>query len=444
MDTYNNFIDMNRRLSSLNKKSELPLTHMSYKELLLKKRKEKIKADIFNLINKKMESIERKMENNSNSEISYNNSKSLNRDKFQDYNGEKVSVIQTLEQDNSNNNDSSNYNLKNKKKIGNNYINLKKYKISDINKKDFSLESISETKTIINNSYFGYTCDSLEIEKIDKNKNIFKKKNNIATDNFIKNKIRNILIPKTPQKNNNNDNNNTNGKIFFKDIKKNQLYDSTSTCNTDPKNKNKSKYSHYNNDLNLFFTEINLPSIYADKLIENGFDDLSIILDLTKTNITITNKNLKDIGIKKAGHRAQILIHLEERAGIFPFYVEKKIIYNNCECNNNENNYCLYNDKLFTFLSRIGCEFYLNNFKRNGYCNIKLLLTQMFTREPIDKKMLKEDFCIDNENDINTIINNLLIESKKYIKGLKKTYKLESVVIENNIYRNSCEPCLIF
>ena len=132
-----------------------------------------------------MESIERKMENNSNSEISNNNSKSLNRVKFQDYYGEKVSVLQTLEQDTSNNNNDSSlkneqnmnsYNLRNKKKIGNNYINLKKYKISDINKKDYSLESISETKTIINNSYFGDSCDSLKIEKIDTNKKIFKKK----------------------------------------------------------------------------------------------------------------------------------------------------------------------------------------------------------------------------------------------------------------------------
>ena len=147
---------------------------------------------------------------------------------------------------------------------------------------------------------------------------------------------------------------------------------------------------------------------------------------------------MKEIGIKKASHRSQILIHFEERAGIIPFYVENKI-YNNNENNGNDNKYELYKDKLFIFLSRIGCEVYLNNFKRNGYCNIELLLTQMSTRQSIDKTMLIEDFCIENENDINNIISNLLLESKKYIKGLKK-----NVIIENNMNQSSCETCLIF
>jgi hypothetical protein len=63
----------------------------------------------------------------------------------------------------------------------------------------------------------------------------------------------------------------------------------------------------------------------------------------------------------------------------------------------------------------------------------------MSTRQSIDKTMLIEDLCIENENDINNIISNLLLESKKYIKGLKK-----NVIIENNMNQSSCETCLIF
>jgi hypothetical protein len=447
MDTNNNY-NYNYILSFMNKKSQLSLNNMTYKEYLLKKKKEKIKADIFSLINKKMESIERKMDNNNCDEISNNNSKSKNEVIFQDYFGERISTLQILEQENKNNSNDiyykneynlNNYDLKYKKKIYNKYenlnlINLKK--ISDSKQKDTSVESLSETQTIINGSYFSDLCDTLELATINTNKkrsyNIIKNK----LDYKNKNKLKKILIPKTPLKNstNYNDNNNTNtlSKIFLKEVKPNYLYDSTSTCNTDTKNKNK------NSELVNFFTEINLPLVYAIKFIENGFDDLNIILALTKTSTAITNKNLKEIGIKKASHRSQILIHLEERAGIIPFYVENKI-YNNNENNGNDNKYELYKDKLFIFLSRIGCEVYLNNFKRNGYCNIELLLTQMSTRQSIDKTMLIEDLCIENENDINNIISNLLLESKKYIKGLKK-----NVIIENNMNQSSCETCLIF
>ena len=86
--------------------------------------------------------------------------------------------------------------------------------------------------------------------------------------------------------------------------------------------KNKFKFGQsiedvYNNNIYLkynktelinFFSEINLPTIYADKFIYSGFDDLDSILSLTKTSISITNQNLKDFGIMCPGHRTKILI----------------------------------------------------------------------------------------------------------------------------------------
>ena len=46
-------------------------------------------------------------------------------------------------------------------------------------------------------------------------------------------------------------------------------------------------------------------------------------------------------------------------------------------------------DSLFKFLSSIGCEKYVNNFRRNGYYNSELLFSQMLTRESITKQMIK-------------------------------------------------------
>ena len=160
---------------------------------------------------------------------------------------------------------------------------------------------------------------------------------------------------------------------------------------------------------------------------------------MTRTSITITNQNLKDIGIKSAGHRAKILIHLEERADIFPFYLEQNIIYNN-----NDNNNYLNNDSLFKFLSGIGCEKYVNNFRRNGYHNSEILFIQMLTRESITKKMLKDDVCIDSEYNISKIIKCLNVESKNYIKKLRKNNNDINIIYDDKIYRDSCEPCIIY
>lgn len=146
---------------------------------------------------------------------------------------------------------------------------------------------------------------------------------------------------------------------------------------------------------------------------------------------------MKDIGIKNAGHRAQILIHLEEKADVFPFYLEKNIIYNNYNIN------YLKNDSLFKFLSSIGCEKYVNNFRRNGYYNSELLFSQMLTRESITKQMIKEDFFIENEYNIGKIIKGLNVESKNYIKKLKRINKNINVIFDDRMYHNSCESCII-
>ena len=50
---------------------------------------------------------------------------------------------------------------------------------------------------------------------------------------------------------------------------------------------------------------------------------------MEKKGIAISNKNLEDIGFSKAGERAKILIYLEDKAGVFPRILEKKILFKN-------------------------------------------------------------------------------------------------------------------
>ena len=68
----------------------------------------------------------------------------------------------------------------------------------------------------------------------------------------------------------------------------------------------------------------------------------------------------------------------------------------------------------------------------------------MITRQPINERILKEDFYVDDENMRKNIMKKLDTESKKYIKGLIKRNANQIIKYEDKMYRNHCEACLIF
>jgi hypothetical protein len=413
---------------------------------------------------------------------------------FENYSGEKISIMSFSNSDSktriigkekkSNNNSHHNIDKNNStnssklfSKINTDSKNNINNKISiKSNKKRLNLKTIvmSEKKSktniisaidicpkdefLIKNYNYRKSSEILQTDKFnEKNKEI---KKNLFSDRKKTRPLTNIYnSPQLTEKNkqlNQNESSNKKSKQNLKEGKINltskniSLYESTSTSNTCEKNKNKFKFheSINNNnylkkneiELNNFFNEINLPLSYTNKFIENGFDDLNVILMSTKTLLAISNQNLKDIGIANASHRAKILIHLEEKAEIIPFNLEKDIIYN--DNNKNFNDKC--SEKLLNFFREIECERYLNNFKLNGYFNVELLLTQMITRQPINERILKEDFYVDDENMRKKIMKKLDTEARKYIKGLDKRNINQTIKYEDQTHRNYCEACLIF
>ena len=442
-------------------------------------RKEKIHLEVINLIKENMINIENKLNN----EIySINNSKTYEEENFKNYNGERVSINSNYPFDKTNESISNspqkikknNYEIKKKNKYKNGFqckINLKKKnkqeKIKFSPKKILSKDTIfydtlTEEETLVNSSNFGrINKSSLEMDTIEKEKEreVLDSSGRILEKRFY-DKINSNGIKKIMIQTNSVQSDKQKRKSFFKEGKFSipnnfSLYESTSTSNSNEKNKLKfHQLSDENNNFNYlkknetelihFFNEINLPLNYAKKFIENGFDDLNIILNLTKTSITITNQNLKDIGILNASHRAKILIHLEEKAEIIPYHLERSILYNKYDDYRDNK---IIGERLFKFFYDIGCEKYLNNFKLNGYFNVELLLTQMLTRQPINSEILKEDFYIEDKLCRNKIINKLEIESRKYMKRLPKKNlpnNINTINYEDESFHNPCESCLIF
>ena len=462
--------------------------------ILMNKRKGKIQEEIFYYINKNMEKIESKLDSGIDDNLFINSSRNLDDLNFENYSGEKISIMsfsnsnsktKIMEKEKKSNNNSyhnidknnninssklfgkvntdSKNNINNKKTIKSNKkrLNLKTIVMSEKKSKNNFISAIDicpKDEFLIKNYNYRKSSDILQTDKFnEKNKDI---KKNLFSDRKKARPLTNIY--NTPEmigqkkQINTNESSNKKSKQNLKEGKINltsknfSLYESTSTSNTCEKNKNKFKFheSINNNnylkkneiELNNFFNEINLPLSYTNKFIENGFDDLNVIILSTKTILAISNQNLKDIGIMNASHRAKILIHLEEKAEIIPFYLEKDIIYN--DNNKNFNDKC--SEKFLNFFRDIDCEKYLNNFKLNGYFNVELLLTQMITRQPINERILKEDFYVDDENMRKNIMKKLDTEATKYIKELNKRNINQTINYEDKTYRNHCEACLIF
>ena len=191
------------------------------------------------------------------------------------------------------------------------------------------------------------------------------------------------------------------------------------------------------NEIELFLTEINLPKEYAQKFIDNGFDDFNLLKYQTKSGIALSNQNLKDLGINNYGDRAKILIHLEEKAGIIPYFLEKDKIYmSQKDYKKNSKN------SLFKFLAHNNLEQYENNFIDNGYFTSELLFTQMLTRQPITEENLNEDFKIGKIGHRLLILNNLIQGSKEYSKHLRP--KNNSKLSFDGDFMKACEPCCIY
>ena len=491
-------INTKRKSVKINKKKEYSEDNIDCEDApafyKMEKRKEKIHEEIFYYINKNMEKIESKLDSGTEDTLFVNSSKNLDDLNFENYSGEKISIMsfsnsdsktRIIEKEKKSNNNShhnidknnstnssklfskintdSKNNINNKIGIKSNKkrLNLKTIVMSEKKSKTNIISAIDicpKDEFLIKNYNYRKSSEILQTDKFnEKNKEI---KKNLFSDRKKTRPLTNIYnSPQLTEKNkqlNQNESSNKKSKKNLKEGKINltskniSLYESTSTSNTCEKNKNKFKFheSINNNnylkkneiELNNFFNEINLPLSYTNKFIENGFDDLNVILMSTKTLLAISNQNLKDIGIANASHRAKILIHLEEKAEIIPFYLEKDIIYN--DNNKNFNDKC--SEKLLNFFREIECERYLNNFKLNGYFNVELLLTQMITRQPINERILKEDFYVDDENMRKKIMKKLDTEARKYIKGLDKRNINQTIKYEDQTHRNYCEACLIF
>ena len=382
--------------------------------------KEEIKNEVRDCINNDIDNIEI-------------NSDTKNFEQIQNFNGEKISIITD-----SDINSTSLYNNFNKNSNNNSIHENNKYfntQQTIINESDYN-EDISPIKKNI-----------ILFSKNSPNKNLFSLNRQYYKNNSNSNSVFNS-----------NRKNSREIKLFSSSLKKKSITNNISinpsyiqsltTCNTTNKD-NKDLYTSLKfSKIFEFITEINLPKEYANYLMDNGFDNLDVLIYQAKHGIALTYENLRDIGIKKPGERIKIMVHLEEISENFNFFFPKNIFLDEF---NEKNNY----NSLKIFLDKIGMNKFLNNFLENGIYNSELLYIQMSTKQPLTDNILINDLGI-NRKDAKIFIIKLKEISKNYINKIKIMNKRnireirdvninnKSFIYEENNKNKSCDMCILF
>ena len=274
--------------------------------------------------------------------------------------------------------------------------------------------------------------NNINIDKNNGNKN-FKKSDNVFFEYSTS-------ISKE-EKDINNYNNKSYNKSYNKYIDQDFIFSPFVTIKESPYELNNNNTINISTDsLYTFLSEINLEKKYYNLMNSNGFEEIQLLIEQEKTCISVTDAQLKEIGILLPGDRAKILIHLEEKAELFNFPIPKNVYYDINNVNNISN---ILDDsnvkKIFDWLRGIKIENYLENFIEGGYYSIELILMQMNSKFPINDSVIKDELGIVKVGHRARLINKLIEDGKKFWN------KLNNPVIEvgNSNMDKNCE-CILF
>ena len=204
---------------------------------------------------------------------------------------------------------------------------------------------------------------------------------------------------------------------------------------------------------------------YYNLLIKNKIYNIDEYIDKIKKNqISITYKNIEDLGIKKPGHIFRFLLRLKIDTKIIDPFIYNVILdkYNrnslndiklnssnnifNCCCfrentlkidkKSISNNNSAYNDTyladnsndIFAFLKKLNLLWLKENFIHNGFDQVEFIMIQMFSDYIFNKEILNEYLHIYNDEDKKKVLKKLFEEKK----NICNEYNLDYDINEEN------------
>ena len=240
------------------------------------------------------------------------------------------------------------------------------------------------------------------------------KTKNLVLKNNIYNPKNNELFQKTKEEYD---------KIRTRNLKKIEIHTYNNSEEGRIKNKDKER-------LIEFLKEIGMQQ-YSEILISEGFDDIDLIIKQMNIGFPSLYDTFKEIGINSPGDRAKILVHIQEISNGFDFqFPFEQVYFKN-------------NRSIQRWLNKEGLSKYINNFIEAGYQSFELLLIQMASKYKINKKILKEEIFIFNDEDLKHILNSLETNSEKYVYQLRKNHIVQRTYSKMVNNYNSESICII-
>ena len=260
----------------------------------------------------------------------------------------------------------------------------------------------------------------------------------IREENTCSEEFNNLNFNQNNNKNNNNINNTNNDSIYSN----NNIKESYPSVETEIKENDEEEKI-----LIEYLSQIHMDK-YSSLLIKEGFDDVTVLVELMKGKKGISDIDLKNIGILFAGDRARILIKLqldacENEFKFNNFLNENSIFYvtNHREKDYKKDNYL---KELYKWLQNIKLQNLFSNFYQQGYFSVDLLLIQMLSKNPITDEILKDDLKINKYGYRLRLMNKLLDDSSQYFKKYKRlSTKSSGIDFQISERKASCE-CNLF
>ena len=265
---------------------------------------------------------------------------------------------------------------------------------------------------------------------------LHKDRKNISDSNGNTNDDELIIVEPSISLTNNNTNNINKNMFNNNQIKNNEL--------TEIKKINK-EIKDPKEDLYKFLEKIEMEQ-YIDLFINEGFDDINLVINQIKKGNPINDDILREMGIERPGDRAKILIRIQECAHLFDFKIPFEAVY---YINRKKFEFLKYDfhvKALQNWLKKMKLQHYLDKFYNNGYYSPELIFIQKASKFPINDTIIERDLKIENINDRKLIMSSITSNSKSYVSDLQKKYKKNKNENTSNNAKDEDEVinCLIF
>jgi ankyrin repeat protein len=193
----------------------------------------------------------------------------------------------------------------------------------------------------------------------------------------------------------------------------------TKIVNEEIKDEKKEEKILIKDDLHTFLKNIGMEQ-YNDLLVNEGFDDINLIISQMKSGLPINDDVLREIGIEKPGDRAKILIRIQEVSRMFGFKIPFESVYHINKKQFQLLKYDFHVKAVQNWLKKLKLEKYLENFYNNGYYSPELIFIQKASKFPINDIILERDLKIENVNDRKLIMSSISSNANSYIAELQK------------------------